>query len=101
VKRNRSFKILAFLAESQREASQAAHMKSGCSVQPLDVAGRNQVRIGPTGNDLLFGRYKFRLAVPALAFGGLVPVGLDDLAVIGIPAKGPLNGFFVCRKAVR
>ena len=46
VKANRRLKVLPLLAESQREPGKPAHVKASGSVQPLDVAGRNQVESG-------------------------------------------------------
>ena len=66
-------------------------MQPSGSVQPLDVTGGNQVEIGASGDDLLFTGDEFRGAVPAIALSRYAAIGFDDLPVVGIPAKGPLN----------
>src|SRR5271166_6210471 len=48
VESDRSREVLPFLAESQRKPSETAHVQPSGSVQPLDVAGRNQVKIRTT-----------------------------------------------------
>ena len=51
VEANRCLEALPPLAESQGEAGLPTHVKARCSIQALDVAGRNQVEVWLAPND--------------------------------------------------
>ena len=53
VQPNRSHEVLALLAESQCQAGETAHVKPRGSVQPLHVAGGDQVNIGVASHHML------------------------------------------------
>ena len=54
VERNRCLEVLPLLAESVREASQAAHVEAGCAVQTLNVTRGCQRHIRKTSDGFLF-----------------------------------------------
>ena len=55
VQSDRRLEVLALLGECQRQTGQTAHVQPRGCVQPLYVAGRNQIKFGMPGIDLLFG----------------------------------------------
>jgi hypothetical protein len=81
VKANRRNEVLTLLAEGQRQASETAHMETGGSVQPLHVAGRDEVFVPVARIDEFPGGGNTRRAVTAIV-DLLVSVNLDDLGIV-------------------
>lgn len=75
-------------------------MQPSCRVQPLDVAGRNQVEIRCTRDGFLLAGDNLRRAVAMMAGKFLMAEHLHNLAVVGIASKGAFNGGYIGAEAI-
>src|ERR1017187_2075407 len=97
---NLSDEVFTLLRESQRKSSQAAHVKAGCGVHALNVAGRDEIEVWPSDNNFLLSREDAGRAIATLLVY-LCAVELHNLPVVHVPAKGHLYGLWIGSQTVR
>src|ERR1017187_1377097 len=100
MKANGCFEVLSLFAECQSQPSQTTHMKASRGVEPLDIAGGDQIDCRLARNDHLLGRDKFRRAVASMIFDCFSTVDFDDLPVVGIAAKSLFDSLNISFEAV-
>src|SRR6266481_3974885 len=95
VKRNGGLEVFNLLAECVSKPRQSAHVQASDSVQPFDVARRNQIHIRMTSNrPLLDKRDRWRAIAALLMMLALVnAVILDNDSIVNIHSESILDGF--------
>jgi len=94
--------VIELLTECQREACEALHVMARGSVQPLNVASRNQVHIGNANDWPTYGGSESRSTVLALwMVRGVVRVHFHNLSVIHFRSKSLLYSLDITVQCIR